>query len=104
MGARSAEFIGVLQADPELGRGIGGEELGLAMRQAVGEVVRLDAGVWTPSPDLQRGATVGLLVLDGVLCRRVRTGRGASVELLGAGDVLRPWEDDPYTSSASVVG
>lgn len=103
MGALSAEFIGVLQADPDLGEGICDEELGLAMRQAVGEVMRLDVGAWTPVAEVGRGATVGLLILDGVLCRRVRMGRGASVELLGAGDVLRPWEDDPHESSTDVV-
>ena len=35
---------------------------------------------------------VGLLVLSGVLCRRVSQSECYGAELVGAGDLLRPWE------------
>ena len=41
----------------------------------------------------------GMLLLDGVLARSVRLGTRSSVELLGAGDVLRPWQDEHSTGS-----
>ena len=42
---------------------------------------------------------LGLLVLDGLLCREVLVGHRSYVELLGEGDLLRPW--DPLSDDAS---
>jgi hypothetical protein len=36
----------------------------------------------------------GLLILDGLLVRRVGHGRHYGAELLAAGDVIRPWQDE----------
>jgi CRP/FNR family cyclic AMP-dependent transcriptional regulator len=41
---------------------------------------------------------LGLLVLDGVLTRSVSLGRVAYPELLGAGDLLRPWQRNAHAS------
>jgi len=54
--------------------------------------IRAEAAVWTP-PALEARTSYGLLVLSGLLVRRVRVGRAVSSELLGAGDILRPWEE-----------
>jgi CRP-like cAMP-binding protein len=35
-----------------------------------------------------------LFVLDGLLMRRVRVGRRSACELLGPGDLVRPWDSD----------
>jgi hypothetical protein len=91
----------LLDLDPELGR---------ALTPALREQARqwLVVPVWP----LRRGArlepaerhddTFGLLVLDGVLTRSVSLGRIAYPELLGAGDLLRPWQTHAHESPLAV--
>ena len=51
-------------------------------------------GRWNqPAGDLREA--VGLLVLEGLLLRRVTVEGRAGAELLGSGDVVGPWEDGP---------
>jgi hypothetical protein len=48
---------------------------------------------------------IGLLVLDGLLIRRVGVDGRFGAELLGEGDILRPWEgEDLYSALAHVTG
>lgn len=42
---------------------------------------------------------IGLLVLGGLLIRRVGVGSGFGAELLGQGDLLRPWQGEGAASS-----
>ena len=80
--------------DPELGYRLDDEERAAARRYAVAEVLALDPGPWPAAfepPD--DGAQVGLLVLDGLLVHELRLGSGACAELLGGGDLLRPWDE-----------
>jgi hypothetical protein len=66
-----------------------------AAGRALANVLRAEPGTWeppAPSPELRDG--FGLLVLDGLLTRElVLAGLGRS-ELLGKGDVVRPWGDE----------
>jgi hypothetical protein len=57
-------------------------------------VVALEEGPWDPGSELPREEQLGYLVCRGLLVRRVAVGRGSSVELLGGGDLLRPWQED----------
>jgi len=87
-------LVRVLDVDPELGYRLDDEERATARRYAVAEVMTLDPGPWADAfeaPD--DGVQVGLLVLDGLLAHELRLGSGASAELLGAGDLLRPWDE-----------
>lgn len=90
-----APKVHVLDADPDLLEGLDPDEAALARRHAVAAVRRLDAGRWDAEAEFgaHRGM-LGLLVLDGLLTREVTLGAEASVELLGAGDLLRPWDHD----------
>jgi CRP/FNR family transcriptional regulator, cyclic AMP receptor protein len=88
-------MIHVLDADPELGEGLAEGDLQAALRAVVAQVRVLESGPWEPhDDDWQTGAAVGLLVLDGVLTRDIVFAGRTTTELLGGGDVLRPWEDD----------
>jgi DNA-binding transcriptional ArsR family regulator len=92
--AEDRTLVRVLDVDPELGYRLDHEERAAARRYAVAEVTALDPGPWpeaSESPD--EGAQVGLLVLDGLLVHDLRLGSGACAELLGAGDLLRPWDE-----------
>jgi hypothetical protein len=83
----------LLDLDPLLGR-----DLSPALREQVRQwlVVRVCAlprGPWAGTVEDEAG-TMGLLLLDGVLARNVSLGRIAYPELLGAGDLVRPWAPD----------
>ena len=63
-----------------------------AAEQVLARVETLDVGLWDEpdSPENHRDG-YGLLVLEGLLARRVTLGRFDCTELLGQGDLLRPW-------------
>lgn len=86
------EISFILEEDPDLA-----EDLPPPARRAATEafrarVVVAERPAWEP-PRLEPRTTYGLLVLDGLLGRRVRVGSALSTELLGCGDILRPWEE-----------
>lgn len=91
------DIASVLDADPELGERLPPEEFETARRALLARALVLDPGAWVPStswePDGGRPA-LGLLVLDGALLREVTVANRPSTELLGAGDLLRPWDQD----------
>ena len=68
-----------------------------AREQLVARTVRLDAGQWDPGPSELHGDFcdwLGLLILDGLIVRGVEVEGLRCCELLGPGDVLRPWDED----------
>lgn len=86
----------VLDEDPDLAEGLEPSMRAAARRLATAPVVRLPAG---PQP-LQAwyGFTLhgpGLLLLSGVIARELSVAGGrCATELLGPGDLLRPWDLD----------
>jgi CRP/FNR family cyclic AMP-dependent transcriptional regulator len=96
----------LLQLDPQLGQlvppgRIADARAALKVRMAV-----LPTGEWD-TERLARGARaehVGLLMLAGVVTRDILIGGSVSTELLGPGDVLRPWmlETPPWLLSREV--
>src|SRR5438874_9204240 len=82
----------VLEDDPELAERLSPQERAAVVDAAVARVETLRRGVWTePDDPVRYRDGFGLLVLDGVLARRVNLERFECTELLGRGDVLRPW-------------
>jgi CRP/FNR family transcriptional regulator, cyclic AMP receptor protein len=65
-----------------------------ALRQVTTQMLRLEPGVWQLRlrDDELRGH-LGLLAMDGLLTRQVVIGEATCAELLGGGDVLRPWTE-----------
>ena len=97
----SAGIVRVLEVDRELGEGLDAERLRQAMAAVRAATRELPPGAWDepdwPAP-VRQG--LGLLVLDGLLVRRVQLVGRFGAELLSAGDVLRPWqEQDEATAS-----
>jgi CRP/FNR family cyclic AMP-dependent transcriptional regulator len=91
--ARGTDTVRLLEADPELGSLLTGSRRTDAERELVVRTHRLSVGPW----DVTRlsGASadhVGLLVLDGVLSRELVVADHVSAELLGPGDLVRPWQ------------
>jgi CRP/FNR family cyclic AMP-dependent transcriptional regulator len=87
--------VDLLERDKELARA-----LPAAMRQGQKSslsagVLKLKRGPW--EPDLRQPSVnhLGFMVLDGLVGRRVLVPeRGRSLELLGRGDLFRPWQDE----------
>jgi CRP/FNR family cyclic AMP-dependent transcriptional regulator len=86
----------LLDLDPDLGQFLGSEAREAARRQVLVSVRRLAPGAWdTASLTVADPGHVGLLVLDGVIAREVLAADVVSTELLGPGEILRPWEISP---------
>ena len=84
--------VEVLAADPDLALHVAAEELDVARRRAVAEVRVYESREWDEAITHFDGTGhLGLLVLDGLLARRVTIGSRTCAELLGPGDLLRPW-------------
>lgn len=85
-------MVAVLEADPGLGADLSPVDLPDARREALAPLIRLQAGRWDWEPSgFDVHGHLGLLVLDGLLTRRETIGALDYTELLGAGDLLRPW-------------
>jgi hypothetical protein len=82
----------LLEADPELAVAIPPKVREILDRALVGQAVVVPSGKWDP-PLLDPGS-LGFLVLDGMIMRRVRLGPAPCPELLGPGDTLRPSDDE----------
>jgi CRP/FNR family cyclic AMP-dependent transcriptional regulator len=86
---------------PELVAAVPAAQRHEATRVTRAAVVRLRLGPWDADALHGPPGHLGLLVLEGLLSREVRVGHRACVELLGAGDVVRPW--DVLTDDSSIA-
>jgi len=85
--------IRVLEAHPELAQGLDPEQAALARRHVVAVLDSIPAGNWEPAERYdETPGTLGLLVIDGMVARDLRIGGRWCSELLGPGDLLRPWD------------
>jgi CRP/FNR family cyclic AMP-dependent transcriptional regulator len=94
--------IRLLESQPDLAQGLDPEQAALARRHVVAVLDSVDSGPWAPGDayDESPGA-IGLLVISGVVARDIRiAGRWCS-ELLGPGDLLRPWDHDDAGDSVT---
>lgn len=91
---RAHTYVRLLEEDPELAAELDPTSASLATRHAIAAVETIAPGRWEPPrpPAVGGHGALGLLVLDGVLMRDVAFARAACTELLGRGDVLRPWD------------
>ncbi|MGH9061639.1 MAG: Crp/Fnr family transcriptional regulator [Acidimicrobiales bacterium] len=84
--------VAVLDRDPDLGSDLAPAEFRLASRHALARLERFERGPWSVTPDDFPGAgSLGLLLLAGILVRKVTVGDRTCAELLGPGDVTQPW-------------
>jgi hypothetical protein len=87
--------ISLLEVDPELGEGLNPQERAAAERVLAVPVRSLEVGVWDPHEEFDEIRPVlGVMIVDGMLTRDVVFAGRTTTELLGSGDLLRPWDDD----------
>jgi CRP/FNR family cyclic AMP-dependent transcriptional regulator len=86
----AADAALVLDLDPDLGQGVCDDEWDAARRACRGTPLRLSDGVWdVPHLSGERDDLLGLLIVDGLLCREVSLHDRHMLELLGPGAVLQ---------------
>lgn len=92
----SRPLVSIIDLDPELAAGLDDESLALARRHVAAVPITLGAGVMdTSSPNGDHPApSLGLYLIDGLVARDVVLAGRVTTELLGAGDVVRPWDDE----------
>jgi CRP/FNR family transcriptional regulator, cyclic AMP receptor protein len=92
--------IEILAVDSELAEGLPQSSRSAAQRDCLAPVIEIRSGMWDSatfeSPD---PGGFGMLVLSGFLTRRVGQRGRFCAELLGAGDLLRPWQTVGGTAS-----
>src|SRR3954451_10027925 len=86
--------VSLFDADPDLVAGVPEADRAIARRTLIVPAVALDTGLWSPPDDLPFALLIGLILLAGVLSREVGFAGRRTAELLGSGDILRPWDED----------
>jgi CRP/FNR family transcriptional regulator, cyclic AMP receptor protein len=100
MAVRRTKTISVLDADRDLAGRVPAAALGAARQYAIASVFsvspgELDPRRWGRAAD----GHLGFLILSGLLTRSVTVLGRTSIELLGAEDLVRPWEEGAEEAS-----
>lgn len=91
----------ILDEDPELAGRLPEQHRRPATRLLYASVLRAGRGSWDP-PRLDPATTYGLLLLDGLIGQRVRVANATAMEILGPGDVIRPWDELPLADTLAL--
>jgi hypothetical protein len=86
--------VRLLDLDPELGTSLDAPTLKLARPRLVVSTRRIADPEWRPDRTDPAPGHLGLLLVAGIMLREMTIGQGRGVELLAAGDLLRPAQED----------
>ncbi len=106
LGSRERLAVHIVDEDPGLIGTLSGELAGVARQQLMARTLWRDPGRWEPlNSDLSRrfDGWLGMLVLDGLLVRQVNVSGLRCCELLGPGDLLRPWDEDDGSATLNTT-
>jgi CRP-like cAMP-binding protein len=99
----SAGLVHVLREDADLADAIAIDRRAQAIEDCTARELRIPAGNWAGHAPAAMRDAVGLLVLEGLLIRRVGIDGRYGAELLGEGDVIRPWQDDDEAAMLPLI-
>jgi CRP-like cAMP-binding protein len=92
---RNGDRVDLLARDAELARVVSPAARHGREAQFSAAILKLKRGPWEPDAREPSPHHLGFLMLDGLVGRRVLVPeRGRSLELLGRGDLFRPWQDE----------
>lgn len=97
----------LLDLDPDLGEALTPERFEVVRQRLGVRHEHVDPADWSPPDDAESG--LGLLVTGGFMVRTVALEHRQAAEILGPGDLLRPWQDDgdhavyPFSSAWRVL-
>jgi CRP/FNR family transcriptional regulator, cyclic AMP receptor protein len=89
-----SHVVQLLECDPDLAEGLAEEERAIATQALPVRVASLKKGPWHPDSKSPEPGHLGYLIVKGLLVRRIEVAQGSSIELLGRGELLRPWQED----------
>jgi hypothetical protein len=94
--AKTRSRVRLYDHDPDLFTGLDAATVARARGEVTAPTLWLESGSWSGQigEGSEREEHLGLLVLDGLLLRSVQLGGSLRSELVGPGDVLRPWDHD----------
>ena len=106
MPCRGSSVISIVDADPDLGDLLDAQGLEQARREALARVQSLSPGEWDAAAAQEPAEHHrGFLIIDGLLSRTVDVLGRRCVELVGHGDVMRPWQwDDAGSHVQAEIG
>lgn len=84
----------VLAQDPDLQQHLPDREKAAATRASLCGIEDIEVGPWPADDHVYDELGLGLLITHGLLERHIILAGRASIELLGPGDLIRPWQDD----------
>jgi CRP/FNR family cyclic AMP-dependent transcriptional regulator len=98
--------ISIVDADPDLADLLDARNLERARHEALTRVQRLSPGEWNAAAAQESAEHHrGFLIVDGLLTRTVEVLGRRCVELVGQGDVMRPWQwDDEGSHVRAEIG
>jgi CRP-like cAMP-binding protein len=95
----------ILADDPELTDGLTGERLNAAVQECVAGTWDCPAGAWSPPEEVaDMSYGIGLLIVDGLIARRVGVAGRFGAELLGDGDLMNPFHRSDMGTSLPRTG
>lgn len=95
----------ILLEDPDLAEYLQGQRLAAALRELIAPTMTCSAGPWASPEELASdGFGIGLLLLEGLVTRRVGVAGRYGAELLGEGDLLRPWQREDIGTTLPRTG
>lgn len=95
----------ILADDPELSDGLTGSRMEDAVRDCVAGTCVCRTGPWSPPAELgDMRFGIGLLILDGLIVRRVGVAGRFGAELLGDGDLVNPFHPHDMGTSLPRTG
>lgn len=95
-GGVTSDTVRVFDHDPDLLDGIEPAAVEFLRRRMTVPRIWAEPGTWTPPCPTETDRWFGLLVLDGLLIRSMDVEGRPSLELIGSGDLLRPWHHDDF--------
>jgi hypothetical protein len=104
--ALDGSVISLVDADPDLADLLDEASLDRARREGLARVKRLSPGEWdAPAAHEEAEHHRGFLIVEGLLTRTVNVLGRHCVELIGHGDVMRPWQwDDAGSHVRAEIG
>jgi hypothetical protein len=101
---RTGTICHVLREDVYLAEAIPVPIRTQAVEECIATVVRIPPGAWAGHRMDSLPDGIGLLVLEGLLIRHVGVSGSFGAELLGPGDLLRPWQEPDKPMLPHAVG